>query len=275
MKSLVLVFFMFSVFGFSQEQENSIYFPQEQLIHPECSSAIDKNACLESSIEKQVFKLLNKKEHLVTISSSKKDTLSTKFTIVVSKKGILHNEWSKVTINNQKKRIAIGDGLDEILNKLPQFKVLNRKKENLKSKHFLTFKYQIKRDNGSISLNLIPNKEKYSGGAILTMPQFLGCGNADNEQTRKCFNKKIQKHIAKNFQYPLEAVESNIQGRVEILFMINKYGNIEGIRTRGPHPSLKQEATRIIKLLPEFGPGTKNGKPAKVPFSVPINFKIQ
>ena len=66
-----------------------------------------------------------------------------------------------------------------------------------------------------------------------------------------------------------------IQGRVFIQFVIDIDGSIEGIRTRGPHPLLEKEANRIISLLPKITPGSKNGKLVKVPFSIPITFKLQ
>src|SRR5690606_7010738 len=48
------------------------------------------------------------------------------------------------------------------------------------------------------------------------VPIFPGCEDAEN--TRDCFLKQIQKHIAQNFRYPEEAMEKGIQGRVNILF---------------------------------------------------------
>jgi len=38
---------------------------------------------------------------------------------------------------------------------------------------------------------------------------------------------------------------------------------------------LEQEGRRIISLIPRIQPGMQNGKPVRVPFSIPITFKLQ
>ena len=104
-------------------------------------------------------------------------------------------------------------------------------------------------------------------------PVFPGC--ADAVDKRDCFGKMMNKHIVKNFKYPVEAQEQNIQGRVSIMFVIDGQGAITGIRKRGSDPLLEDEAERIIKLLPQMVPGKHKGKAVRVPYAVPINFKLQ
>ncbi|MGB3151055.1 MAG: energy transducer TonB, partial [Maribacter sp.] len=59
-----------------------------------------------------------------------------------------------------------------------------------------------------------------------------------------------------------------------IMFTIDKEGNVGDIKTKGPAPILENEARRIISLLPKFQIGSQNGVPKKVPYSIPINFKL-
>ena len=66
-----------------------------------------------------------------------------------------------------------------------------------------------------------------------------------------------------------------IQGRVFVQFTIGKDGSISGIRTRGPDKNLEKEANRIISRLPTMTPGKQRGRPVRVPFSIPITFKLQ
>ncbi|MEL0240417.1 MAG: energy transducer TonB, partial [Flavobacteriaceae bacterium] len=47
------------------------------------------------------------------------------------------------------------------------------------------------------------------------------------------------------------------------------------IRMRGPDKNLEAEALRIINLLPNMTPGRQRGRPVKVPFSIPITFRLQ
>ena len=60
----------------------------------------------------------------------------------------------------------------------------------------------------------------------------------------------MQKHIRKNFRYPEIAQEMGVQGRVSVIFVIQKDGSIGDIRMRGPDKNLEAEAMRIIKKLP-------------------------
>ena len=108
---------------------------------------------------------------------------------------------------------------------------------------------------------------------IEDVPVFPGCEDAKDK--RVCFQRMMNKHIAKNFRYPETAKEMGIQGKVNITFVIQKDGSIGDIKLRGPDKSLETEALRIIDKLPKMQPGKQRGNPVKVPFSLPINFKLQ
>ena len=108
---------------------------------------------------------------------------------------------------------------------------------------------------------------------IEDVPIFPGCEKESDK--RACFNSMIQKHISKNFRYPEIAQEMGIQGRVSVMFTIQKDGSIGNIRMRGPDKNLEAEAERIISKLPKMTPGKQRGRAVRVPFSIPINFKLQ
>jgi len=150
----------------------------------------------------------------------------------------------------------LGSYADENLSKLPVVSISNEKIE--KALNFL--------DTNSMSkaITIIEN-----------VPLFPGCERVPKSQRRQCFQEQIQKHINRNFQYPEQAAKLGIEGRVFIQFMIGKDGSIGGIRTRGPHQYLEREAYRIISLLPRMTPGTQKGRPVRVPFSIPITFRLQ
>ena len=84
----------------------------------------------------------------------------------------------------------------------------------------------------------------------------------------------MNKHIRKNFRYPEIAQEMGIQGRVYVNFIISKDGSITNIRMRGPDKNLEKEAARIISKLPKMTPGKQRGIPVRVPFSIPITFRL-
>jgi len=108
--------------------------------------------------------------------------------------------------------------------------------------------------------------------AVEEAPVFPGCEDASS--VKKCFTEMIHKHVMANFNYPKQALDEGVSGRVYIQFTIGTDGNIKSIKTRGPNKILEDEALRIIKLLPHFTPGRNNGKAVEVPFSLPISFKL-
>ena len=110
---------------------------------------------------------------------------------------------------------------------------------------------------------------------IEDVPLFPGCEKVKRSQRRACFQKKMLAHVSKNFRYPETALEMEISGRVFVVFTIEKDGSIKKIKTRGPDRLLENEARRIVSLLPKMIPGKQRGKPVSVPFSLPINFKMQ
>jgi TonB family protein len=105
------------------------------------------------------------------------------------------------------------------------------------------------------------------------IPIFPGCEDAENK--RACFNEMMQLHISKNFNYPQEAQDKGIQGRVNVMFTIQKDGAIGNLRMRGPDKLLENEVERIIKRLPQMTPGQQKGKNVNVPFSIPISFVLE
>lgn len=110
---------------------------------------------------------------------------------------------------------------------------------------------------------------------IEDIPVFSGCEKVKKEQLRACFQEQINKHIKRHFRYPEVTQEMGIQGRVYVNFIIAKDGQITNIRMRGPDNNLEAEAKRIISLLPQMIPSKQRGRPVRVPFSIPITFRLQ
>ena len=106
------------------------------------------------------------------------------------------------------------------------------------------------------------------------VPMFRSCKNVFKSQRRECFQNKMTKHIRKHFYYPKYAFNRGIQGRVFVQFIIEKDGSISEIKTRGADKSLEKAALKIIKKLPKLIPGKANGKPVRVPYSIPITWQL-
>ena len=100
---------------------------------------------------------------------------------------------------------------------------------------------------------------------VETMPEFPGGQQA------------LFKYLGDNVKYPVIAQENGIQGRVICQFVVNKDGSIVDVvvvRSSG-EPSLDKEALRVINSMPKWKPGKQRGKPVRVKYTVPVNFRLQ
>jgi protein TonB len=100
---------------------------------------------------------------------------------------------------------------------------------------------------------------------VESMPEFPGGQQA------------LFKYLAENVKYPVIAQENGIQGRVICQFVVNKDGSIVdvvAVRSSG-EPSLDKEAIRVIQSMPRWKPGMQRGKPVRVKYTVPVNFRLQ
>lgn len=112
---------------------------------------------------------------------------------------------------------------------------------------------------------------------IEDVPVFPGC-KGNNAELRACFSSQISKFVSKKFNVDLASdlglASGSIQ-RIFVLFKIDKNGNITDIRARAPHKKLKEEAIRVIKLLPKMTPGKQRGRAVGVRYGLPIVFRVE
>ena len=111
---------------------------------------------------------------------------------------------------------------------------------------------------------------------IENVPEYPGCEKGTNAQKRKCMSDKIAKFVQKKFNTDL-AGDLGLSGKqkINVMFKIDKKGNVTGVRSRAPHPRLEKEAARVINLLPKMKPGRQRGRAVVVPYSLPITFLVQ
>jgi len=111
---------------------------------------------------------------------------------------------------------------------------------------------------------------------IENVPEYPGCEKGSNTEKRKCMSAKIAKFVQRKFNTDL-AGDLGLSGRqrINVIFKIDKNGNVTGVRSRAPHPRLEKEAARVINLLPKMKPGRQRGKAVIVPYSLPITFQVQ
>lgn len=85
----------------------------------------------------------------------------------------------------------------------------------------------------------------------------------------------FNKFLGTTVKYPKAAREANIQGKVIASFIVEKDGSLTDIKiVRGIGYGADEETIRVLKSSPNWKPGTQNGKPVRVAYSVPISFAL-
>lgn len=98
---------------------------------------------------------------------------------------------------------------------------------------------------------------------VEVMPEFSG-GEA-----------ALAKYLQKNIVYPERAKTMGIEGKVYVSFVIDQFGNVNDVKIlRGIGGGCDDEALRVVKKMPRWNPGKQGGRPVKVQFNLPIEFKL-
>ena len=101
-------------------------------------------------------------------------------------------------------------------------------------------------------------------GVAETFPEYPGGETA------------LLQYLRDNIRYPKEAYDNGIEGRVIVSFLVVKDGSVQQITVmRSPDESLSREAVRVVSAMPHWKPGTRNGKPVDVRYTLPVTFAIQ
>lgn len=86
----------------------------------------------------------------------------------------------------------------------------------------------------------------------------------------------LMQYLSKNIRYPAEAQTKGIQGRVTVAVIINTEGKaVNASIVRSVDPNLDAEALRVASTMPDWVPGTKDGKPVNVKYTFPVTFRLQ
>ena len=99
---------------------------------------------------------------------------------------------------------------------------------------------------------------------VEVMPSFPGGQSA------------LMQYLGNNIQYPVEAQENGVQGRVIISFVVDKDGSISHVKVaKSADSALDREAMRVVESMPKWIPGKQNGECVRVRYSVPVVFRLK
>ncbi|MFA5849425.1 MAG: TonB family protein [Bacteroidales bacterium] len=86
----------------------------------------------------------------------------------------------------------------------------------------------------------------------------------------------LDKWVYDYIKYPQSAMNSGIQGRVIVEFIVEKSGEVSSVEVvKSVDDALDAEAVKVVKASPRWKPGIKGGVPVRVKISVPIEFKLK
>ena len=87
--------------------------------------------------------------------------------------------------------------------------------------------------------------------------------------------EKLYEYLGNNINYPEQAKDFSIQGKVFVQFVVWKDGTIKDVNVvKGAHKLLNKEALRVILQMPKWKPGKQRGKAVNARFTLPIKFRI-
>lgn len=87
--------------------------------------------------------------------------------------------------------------------------------------------------------------------------------------------ERFYKYLARAVNYPVEAQEKNVQGKVFLSFIVEKNGDLGDIKVeRKLGAGTDEEAVRLLKASPRWIPGIYQGKTVRVKYNIPINFSL-
>ena len=98
-----------------------------------------------------------------------------------------------------------------------------------------------------------------------SMPQFPGGMSA------------MMTYLMENVKYPEDAKKAQKDGRVICSFVIDKSGKVTEahvVQSSGVE-SMDNEALRVVNNMPDWTPGTNNGEPVSVLFTIPVHFMLK
>ena len=112
---------------------------------------------------------------------------------------------------------------------------------------------------------------------VIVQPEFKGCEtmHIDNER-KKCVERMLLNFLYSKIEYPLDAREYGVEGKVFAFFDINKEGKVINLTIpNGLCQSIKKEVLTIMQSMPDWTPGMLDGKVVNVSFTLPILFKLE
>ena len=88
------------------------------------------------------------------------------------------------------------------------------------------------------------------------------------------FKGDVDAYVANHFQFPQSEGSQGAKGTVNVTFVISQTGEVADVKIlSGVYPDIDSEAVRVIRTMPAWTPGMKDGKPVRVQYNLPIHIQ--
>lgn len=81
--------------------------------------------------------------------------------------------------------------------------------------------------------------------------------------------------VKTNVKYPVDMYKQGVEGRVVATFIINRDGSLSDVKIlQSPEAEFSREVLRVLERSPKWTPGQQKGKPVRVKYTIPVDFRI-
>ncbi|HWK55956.1 MAG TPA: M56 family metallopeptidase [Parapedobacter sp.] len=88
--------------------------------------------------------------------------------------------------------------------------------------------------------------------------------------------QKFMEYIAKNYEYPQEAIEAGVNGQIQVAFVVELDGSLTDMKVvRDLKYGTGEAAIRVLQRSEKWSPGIQNGRPVRVAYTLPIRLNLQ
>jgi len=88
--------------------------------------------------------------------------------------------------------------------------------------------------------------------------------------------KSFMEYVAANYDYPEEAIEAGVNGKVVVAFVVERDGSLTDLKlVEDLGYGTGEAALRVLKNGPRWSPGIQRGRPVRVAYTLPLRFNLQ
>ncbi len=86
---------------------------------------------------------------------------------------------------------------------------------------------------------------------------------------------ELFKYLSEHLKYPDNFRKNGVEGTVQVRFVVDTDGSIQNVVvSRGMDGGFDEEAIKVVASMPNWKPGTQDGIPVRVSYTVPIRFRL-